>query len=1020
MQKLSNYFNTLIKDPRKDMISSVVSLEEDLPSEKMKEQILELEGFAKSKLNPKIWRWNPVPIKEWLLGKEYCNLKITTEEEEGLRQAVYDDVTDFFEFKGNNPWNRKYKEAIFCEGIGSGKCEAPETPVLMFDGTIKTYADIKVNDLIMGPDSKPRRVLETHKVHDEAYEIVPVKGDKKIVKYNHILSLKRTNKGMINKHRDGIGKIDSLAGKIINISVEDYLQKTKNFKDLHKLWRVGVKFKEKKINIDPYFLGLWLGDGNNNIVSVTTIDKEIKDCIYKIAEAEGLYVTINQNKNKTCPNYIINGQRKKKNHLMDIFRGYNLIKNKHIPKDFKINSRENRLELLAGLIDSDGSLHNNYFEFSNKNKRLCEDVLFLARSLGLAAYIKERVTTCKGKSFKSFRIGISGSLAIVPTRLKRKQATPREQIKDVLVTGIKEINYVGKKELIGFGLDKDHLFVAGDFTVTHNSFKMSIMTTYFIHLLLCLDNPQKYLRQGKSSKIAIMNMSINANNAKKIIFSELSSMINDNEWFKSKPWELKDSRMPDPICQSELRFKGNLFVIPGSGQWRTAVGYNILVGIMDEAGSYRNTDNSDQAGEIYDALQRRIGGRFEDKGAVIIGGSPMYELDFIEKKIHEGESETSKVLARRRNLWDSKYPNWSGEYFYVDKTDRIILENPTEEQISKKDILKIPAIPFLFKDFRANVTKALRDFGAHPSASINSFFETPKTVIHRINTERTEDPVNHDGTLKDWVKPIMPNSYHCIHVDLALTGCACGFALGHFNGFDEEGAVQVYIDLMMRIEGSKESPIRIGKVRDYIYALTARGFNINLITYDGFQSVDSRQMLEGKGYNTEPLSVDRTMEAYADLKESINEDRVDYYCISPNNMPLEERLGLNNSELTASEVFVKEAMRLEEIEGKKVDHPPKGCTSADTAILYNDTIKEIGDISEESFEVVSYKDGKFIKTKAKNARITKYVNELIEVEFEDGSILKCTPEHPILLDNEEWIQAQSLKPNDNIKCLTKV
>jgi len=186
-------------------------------------------------------------------------------------------------------------------------------------------------------------------------------------------------------------------------------------------------------------------------------------------------------------------------------------------------------------------------------------------------------------------------------------------------------------------------------------------------------------------------------------------------------------------------------------------------------------------------------------------------------------------------------------------------------------------------------------------------------------------------------------------------------------------------------------------------------------------SIDSKQILEVKGYRVENLSIDRTMQPYCDLKESINENRLDYYCVNPNNIPFEQRMNLKNSELTASEVFVKECMKLEEIEAKKVNHPPKGCTSADTAILYNGKTKDIGEIvGEESFEVIGYKDGEFIKTKARNARITKYVKELIEIEFEDGSHLKCTPEHPILLDNDEWIQAQYLKEDDNVKCLTTV
>jgi len=443
------------------------------------------------------------------------------------------------------------------------------------------------------------------------------------------------------------------------------------------------------------------------------------------------------------------------------------------------------------------------------------------------------------------------------------------------------------------------------------SFKTSIMVTYFLHLLLCLREPQRYFKSSKSSKIAIMNMSISEKNAKKVIFSEIASKIYDCDWFKERPWTMPDARMPDPNCLSELRFKNNIFIIPGSSSWRTAVGYNIIVGIIDEAGAYRATDRSDQAEDIFNALERRLGSRFESKGAIIIAGSPLYESDFLERKLHEADIPDSRVFAKRRTLWDAKYSDWDGEFFYVDRINRVLLESKPE---NLKDIDAIPKIPFLFKAFVSSVTKAYRDFGARPSPTLNPFFEAPKVVIERYNKDRTNDPISKNGSIENWLTPQDQNAFHAIHIDLALTGDACGFALGHNAGTTEEGGIKIYIDLMLRLKGSKESPIRIGKVREYIYALTALGFPIGVVTYDGFQSSDSMQILAGKGYRTEYLSVDRTMTPYSNLKESINEKRLDYYYIPS---------GIED-EPSASEVFVKECMQLEEVKGRKIDHPPNG------------------------------------------------------------------------------------------------
>jgi len=445
------------------------------------------------------------------------------------------------------------------------------------------------------------------------------------------------------------------------------------------------------------------------------------------------------------------------------------------------------------------------------------------------------------------------------------------------------------------------------------SFKTSCIVTYFKHLDLCLREPQKFFGVDKTSKLAIMNMSISERNAVKVIFSEIKQKIDNCPWFNERPWERDDARMPDPNCLSELRFKNNTFIIPGSGNWRTAVGYNIIVGVIDEAGSFRKSDNSDQADDIYNALQRRLGSRFEDKGAIITAGSPMYENDFLEIKMNESQDPQSKVLGRRRTLWESKYPDWKGDFFYVDRVQRRLLDAKPKDM---KDIDAIPMIPFLYKAFKANVTKAYRDFGARPSSAINSFFENPSIIFERANKNRDKDPIDALGQFKPWFKCIDVNAFHAIHVDLALSGDACGLALGHYGGITDEGSVIVYIDLMIRIKGTPDAPIRISKVREIIYALQAMGFPIKqgLITYDGFQSSDSLQILQSKGYTVEYLSVDRTTLPYCNLKESINENRLDYYCVKSD----------NSDEPSASQVFVTECSKLEEIEGKKIDHPPKG------------------------------------------------------------------------------------------------
>jgi len=160
--------------------------------------------------------------------------------------------------------------------------------------------------------------------------------------------------------------------------------------------------------------------------------------------------------------------------LLEIFlKDNNLIKNKHIPNKYKFNSKENRLKLLAGLIDSDGYNSNNCFDFCFKSEKLTDDIIFVVRSLGFFTYktkVKKTCTNAPGgpKTGWYYRFHICGEgLEEIPVLLSRKLAHIRESPKDACVNGI-EIVPIGKRICYGFELDVNSTVLAGDFTVVHN------------------------------------------------------------------------------------------------------------------------------------------------------------------------------------------------------------------------------------------------------------------------------------------------------------------------------------------------------------------------------------------------------------------------------------------------------------------------------------------------------------------------------------------------------------------------
>lgn len=288
-----------------------------------------------------------------------------------------------------------YKGLLLYHSVGTGKCHAKDTPILMYDGTIKIVQNVKIGDVLMGDDSTPRTVLTLARGTDEMYDIVPNEGDKYTVNSEHILVLKY-DPLVENKEDEVILKqYESYEKDIIEIEVQDFLRLPPLLQKDLKGIRKGVEFKEKEVPEDPYFIGL-------HLTTITTTDKQI-------------------------------------------------------PKDYLINSRKKRLRLFAGIIDANNSGHyninKNNYDVIQESNTLTEGILFLARSLGFAAYSK-KFHTCKGGIYNFICISINTNVEYHPNNL--------------LTTKIQAI-HVGKGDYYGFTIDGNNRYMLGDFTVTHNT-----------------------------------------------------------------------------------------------------------------------------------------------------------------------------------------------------------------------------------------------------------------------------------------------------------------------------------------------------------------------------------------------------------------------------------------------------------------------------------------------------------------------------------------------------------------------
>ncbi len=357
---------------------------------------------------------------------------------------------------------------------GKGKCFRLDTPILMYDGTIKPVQDVIPGDQVMGPDSKPRNVLSLGRGNETMYEVKPIKGEPFYCNESHILSLERSKTRHGRRYRkDGsvyIKPNPPYPGQdVVNVSVKDYLTWSNTKKSTYKLYRSGaIDFPRPEfLIIDPYMLGLWLGDGTKSKFHITTGDKEIEDYVFAYADAHNKRARVTEDKpgfNCLTVGILDN----EVNHLKDL----GVWMNKHIPHVYKTASVEARKELLAGLIDADGCENYGGYVIVQKIKRLAEDIAFVARSLGWAAYVKETTSHCYYKGEKRvgtyYKVGISGNNIDLPVKLKRRELQTRNQIKNPLHTGF-SLTKLAPEDYYGFTVDGDSLFLLGDFTVVHNT-----------------------------------------------------------------------------------------------------------------------------------------------------------------------------------------------------------------------------------------------------------------------------------------------------------------------------------------------------------------------------------------------------------------------------------------------------------------------------------------------------------------------------------------------------------------------
>ena len=413
---------------------------------------------------------------------KYCYIPGTTEFKEYVHPWTYLMRTYLIDDNRGIPlgdalWENQRKNAMILGGRFTSK-DQPLDTILHGECGKLTMGEVKVGDRIYGPSGDLATVIKTTDFTENLqYEITFSDGRKTRCGEGHLWEI-------FDKRGKKSGKARVVELSWLKDNYKGYKRPNgKHDSKYYIKYTKPLKFREKPLPIDPYFLGLWLGDGSTDVTAVTTMDTPIADYIYKYASSLGLKVRkTTKAGNKASTYYISNGKAfAGGNKLRNIFKELSLLGNKHIPEIYKRASEDQRVELLRGFMDADGTIDKRQGDcsFVQKNKNLTEDFCDILGSLGINYKSSTRaVEGLNGKKWSTPKIYHHVSIKTKKNifRLERKAKYIKDNESDAFIStsssfcAIVDIKPLGEMPSRCVSLDsEDQLYLCDDYIVTHNS-----------------------------------------------------------------------------------------------------------------------------------------------------------------------------------------------------------------------------------------------------------------------------------------------------------------------------------------------------------------------------------------------------------------------------------------------------------------------------------------------------------------------------------------------------------------------
>lgn len=450
-------------------------------------------------------------------------------------------------------------------------------------------------------------------------------------------------------------------------------------------------------------------------------------------------------------------------------------------------------------------------------------------------------------------------------------------------------------------------------------FVSTVAVAFIVYKLLCLKDPARYYGKPSGDAIDILNVAINAQQAKNVFFKGFKTKIERSPWFAGKYYSKIDS----------IEFDKTITVYSGHSERESHEGLNLLVAVLDEISGFAQevgtgNDQGKTAENIYRAFRGTVDSRFPDLGKVIMLSFPRYPGDFISTKYEGAILEKDVITKNHTFVMNPDLPEdmegntltieWEEDHIKSYKYPGVYaLKRPTWEVNPTRKIEDFKVA------FYTDLGDAMMRFLCVPTYSSDAFFKQRDKVQ---NSMTLRNPLDSFRRFEETFKPDKDKKYF-VHADLAQRHDKCAVAIAHVDKWVniqvikdyEQVAPVVVVDAVAWWEPKVEGPVDLSEVKQWIQNLRRLGFDIGLVSFDRWQSFDIQNELKAVGMKTETLSVAK--KHYEDMAMLIYEERLA--------MPM-------------IDLLLEELTELKIMKGNRVDHPRKSSKDLADAVcgaVYN-------------------------------------------------------------------------------------